>query len=49
MEEARNLAQTIARILYDKKAQNITALDVSQMTVITDAMVIASGRNALQV
>ncbi|MFR5855688.1 MAG: ribosome silencing factor [Lachnospiraceae bacterium] len=49
MEEARNLAQTIARILYDKKALNITALDVSQMTVITDAMVIASGRNALQV
>lgn len=49
MEEARNLAQTIARILYDKKALSITALDVSQMTVITDAMVIASGRNALQV
>lgn len=49
MEDARKLAQTIARILYDKKAQNITALDVSQMTIITDAMVIASGRNALQV
>ncbi len=49
MEEARNLAQTIARILYDKKALNITVLDVSQMTVITDVMVIASGRNALQV
>ena len=29
MEEARNLAQTIARILYDKKALNITVLDVS--------------------
>ena len=45
----RELAQQIATILYDKKAQNIVALDVSDMTVITDAMVIASGRNALQV
>lgn len=44
-----NLTQTIAEILYDKKANNIVALDVSQMTVITDTMVIASGRNALQV
>lgn len=44
-----NLAQNIAAILYEKKADNIVALDVSQMTVITDAMVIASGRNALQV
>lgn len=45
----KNLAQTIAEILYEKKANNIVALDVSQLTVITDAMVIASGRNALQV
>jgi ribosome-associated protein len=45
----KNLAQNIAEILYEKKANNIVALDVSQMTVITDAMVIASGRNALQV
>lgn len=49
MEEARKLAETIANILYDKKAEKIAALDVSQLTVITDAMVIASGRNALQV
>ena len=45
----KNLAQTIAEILYEKKANNIVALDVSQLTVITDAMVIASGRKALQV
>ena len=45
----KNLAQTIAEILYEKKANNIVALDVSQLTVIADAMVIASGRNALQV
>jgi ribosome-associated protein len=43
------LAQRIARILYDKKAQEIKALNVEHMTVITDAMVLASGRNAIQV
>lgn len=43
------LAQTIAGILYEKKAQNIVALDVTGMTVITDYMVIATGRSTLQV
>lgn len=41
--------QKIARILYNKKAQNIIALDVKDQTVITDVMLIATGRNALQV
>lgn len=41
--------ETIAEALYQKKAQNIVALDVSEMTVITDVMVIASGRSAIQV
>ena len=45
----KELAQTIARLLYEKKARNIVALDVSGMTVITDCMLIASGRNELQV
>ncbi len=43
------LVTRIATILYDKKAQNIVALDVSSLTVITDCMVIASGRSAIQV
>ena len=43
------MIQKIAATLYEKKAQDIVALDVSGMTVITDAMVIASGRSALQV
>lgn len=43
-----NLAQRIAQILYDKKAQDILALYVGQMTVITDYMVIATGRSTLQ-
>ena len=43
------LAQKIARILYDKKALDITVLHVGHLTVITDYMVIASGRSSLQV
>ena len=46
--EAKNMAEKIARVLYDKKAANILVLDVSHLTVITDYMVIASGRNILQ-
>lgn len=47
--EPYQMALRIARVLYDKKAQDITVLDVNHLTVITDYMVIASGRSALQV
>ncbi|MBE5782475.1 MAG: ribosome silencing factor [Clostridiales bacterium] len=47
--DQRALAQRIAHILYDKKAWDITVLDVGHLTVITDYMVIASGRSTLQV
>lgn len=43
------LVEKAAKILYDKKAQDIIALDVSKMTVITDTMLIASGRSTIQV
>ncbi len=43
------LVTKIATILYEKKAQQIVALDVSSLTVITDIMLIASGRSTLQV
>ncbi len=46
--EARLMAEKIAQILYNKKAQDIIVLDVRHLTVITDYMVIASGRNFLQ-
>ena len=49
MMEPNALALRVARVLYDKKAQDITVLDVNRLTVITDYMVIASGRSALQV
>ena len=44
-----DLAQQIASILYEKKALDIIALDVRHLTVITDYMVIATGRSAVQV
>lgn len=47
--EQLGLAQRIAKILYDKKALDITVLHVGHLTVITDYMVIASGRSSLQV
>ena len=47
--EPQELALKIAKVLYDKKALDIQVLDVSKLTVITDYMVIASGRSALQV
>ena len=39
----------IASILYEKKAQNIVALDVKELTVITDCMLVATGRSTIQV
>ena len=47
--EQLGLAQRIAKILYDKKALDIAVLHVGHLTVITDYMVIASGRSSLQV
>ena len=43
------LALKIANILYEKKAQNIVALNVKDLTVITDCMLIATGRSTIQV
>lgn len=40
------LAMTIATILDNKKADNITILKVDHLTSITDYFVIASGRSA---
>ena len=45
---SKEIALKAADILHEKGAQNITVLDVSKMTVITEAMVIASGRNVHQ-
>ena len=47
--EGKEIALKAAAALYDKKAQDIVALDVTRLTVITDVMLIASGRNVLQI
>ena len=47
--EGNDIVLTAAKALYDKKAQDIVALDVTKLTVITDVMLIASGRNVLQI
>lgn len=43
------LAKTIADILEDKKAQDIRALKIEELTVVTDYFVIASGSSTTQV
>ena len=43
------LIPQIAVILDEKSAQQIVALDVTSLTVITDCMLIANGRNVLHV
>ncbi len=45
---SKEIALQAATILHQKGAQNIVVLDVAKMTVVTEVMVIASGRNVLQ-
>lgn len=45
----KEIVEKIAKVLYSKKAHDIVALDVANQTVITDYMVIATGRSAIQV
>ena len=42
-------ALRLAQLLYDKKAQDIIVLNVSNLTVLCDYMIIASGRTVSQV
>ena len=39
----------LSQLLYNRKAQDIVALDVSHLTVLCDYMVIASGRTDNQI
>lgn len=43
------LVLNIANILHEKKAQNIVALNVKDLTIVTDCMLIATGRSTIQV
>lgn len=49
MIKPENLAQEIADILDDKKADNVVVLDISRISVLADYFVIASGQSELQV
>lgn len=48
-EYALKIAKIAAQAAYDKKAENIVLLDVSEHLVITDIFVIASADNERQV
>lgn len=47
--DQREMALAAAKALDDKRAKDIVALKVDEMTVITDYMVIATGRSVPQV
>ena len=47
--DQRNIALLAAKALDDKRAKDIVVLKVDEMTVITDYMVIATGRSVPQV
>ena len=49
MNTPKELAQTIASFLDEKKAENVIILEVTHLTSITDYFVICSGRNTIQV
>ncbi|HHU62677.1 MAG TPA: ribosome silencing factor [Clostridiales bacterium] len=49
MANSRELALLAAKILHNKKADDIVLLDVSALTIITDYFVICSGKSFLQV
>ena len=47
--EDQELILSLSRLLYEKKAVDITALKVGHLTVLCDWMLIATGRTAAQV
>ena len=49
MNNPREIALEVAKVLDSKKAANIVLLEVAHLTVVADCFVIASGRSANQV
>lgn len=47
--EARELAKLVIKALEDKKAEDIKVIDISNVSVIADFFIIASGNNRNQV
>lgn len=49
MNESRELARIAVEALADKKAENTTIIDISEVSVIADYFIIADGNNRNQV
>lgn len=49
MEESRKMTELVIDALEDKKAEDITILDISEISVLADYFVIADGNNRNQV
>lgn len=47
--ESEQLAHYIAKLTLEKKAENVTILDLREITTITDYFVICSGNSDIQV
>ena len=49
MEESKKMARLAVDALEDKKAEDITILDISEVSVLADYFIIAGGSNRNQV
>ena len=49
MEESRKMTELVIDALEEKKAEDITILDISEISVLADYFVIADGNNRNQV
>ncbi len=48
-EEAKQIIKTGVKALSNKKAEDIRVIDISEISVIADALVIATGNNQKQI
>ena len=49
MTDSRNMTAIAIHALEDRKAEDIRVIDITDVSVIADYFIIASGKNALQV
>ena len=49
MEQSRNMMQIATQALADKKGENITVIDISDISVIADYFVITNGTSDSQI
>lgn len=48
-KEPKNLALEVAKLLRDKRAEELLVLDIEHLTVLASYMVVCSGRSTIQV